>query len=333
MPYRSYRPRRATRAATKSSPPLKGKVSLLRRRRKPRSMGQVNKMLNRLKSAVNKNTMRTYGEIQMRRDQYTSVFPDQRDSIYDLSAEQPVILCHQSARASAAMWQCRYDSVAGSLSVAQCGSFPQQISPAESVAAVYKKYDTLQFWANSENVQPKFLLKHVDYQFNMTFKGVEGYIQLLLITPRRIWPAHAVGPGAIQTEFQLPYSLPGWMNTCVFSQNQYTANPQYYTQKVLKTHYFNCLPRSASGPTYIQSQPTKCWNVRVKSNAIISVADANDAAQVYDWTDIAAGKKSFLMLRTSVPQSSVTYTDPNARIACDIFKQTVWRDNLGNSGA
>lgn len=323
-----------TKRSARSSPPLKSKPGILRRKRPARSFTAVNKQLKQLKYAVNKNTVRSYGEIQLRRDQYMSSFADQRDNVYDLSSHQPILFCHQSIRAHAPVWQSRYSpGPPGVISVQQVGAFPQQIAPATSYDSTYEKYNQLMAWNNSENVQPKFLLKHVDYTFNMDMRGVEGYIQLVLVTPKRIFAAHTALPPAVQTKFELPYSLPGWINTCVHSDDMYQSNPQYFREKVLKTHYFSTKPRTAVGPTFVQTNSLRSWKVRVRSNAVISVADNNDPAQVYDWSDIPAGKKSFIMVRTSVPPADIVYLNADKRIALQMFRTCCWRDQTGNSGA
>jgi len=360
----STNPRRSV--STRTKPLVRRRPGMAISKKKARTRRDVNKKLTTLRTAVKRLQMRTYGELQLAAQAFyhrgDTVHSPDTPFVYNLCAEQPLMWCAQAIRRGSAVWQIQYDPslAAGSrFNENQIGSFDtqkfayrelqQSLLPDQDL-----RYDTLQYWANSQGVQPKYLLKNSTYELDIIAAGVSGYVELCAVSMARNF---ARGQNAASYTF--PTGLRSYINTCKGSVD---CNP--ISQQVTKVR---CLKRMYFQYPDVQSPPAVTFNkyfgprqqimrLKMKHNNVIAVAvlepnigsgtPGGNPNQVIDWTEIPLEQQTWLMLRTSIPQaaipgdpvpgsSPVIYYppghDPRKRLSCQFRRVVSWRDYLGNS--
>jgi len=196
-------------------------------------------------------------------------------------------------------------------------------------------------------VENKFLLGTVGYNINLVALGVTGNVQLCMVYEKNnVQETQATA---------LPSALRSFVNTTPLSDDQNVVASRFWKVKVLKSHYFGTIAVQGvqtNAPTslHIKAQAhqnfvQKNWHVSVKSGNVITVSDKDTLGGIINYKEIPLKKRSWLMLRTSVPQNDITLgyapggvptyvrpgSDPFRRISAQIQRTISWRDSSGAS--
>lgn len=332
-------------------------------KKKAKTRRDVNKKLTTLRTAVKRLQMKTYGELQLAAQAFyhrgDGIHSPDTPHIYDLCAEQPLMFCPQAIRSFAAVWQLKYNPAAvpgNRFGESQIGSFdPQQFAFAQLNADPSpqndQRYNTLQYWKNSQGVQPKFLLKHSAYEFEVSAAGVNGYVEICALSNRRNWTRDAVAQS-----YALPTGLRSYVNTCKGSIDCNVISQQVTKVRVLKRMYFQYTGvRDSNTPPNVQGERkyfgarSQIVRISMKHNNVIAVAvlepsigsgtAGGNANQVIDYTEIPLESQTWILVRTSVPMSAIQSPsgEPNPgaspfyRLDLQMRRVVSWRDWLGNS--
>jgi len=329
-----------------------------------RTRRDVNKKLTTLRTAVKKLQMKTYGETQLAAQAFyhrgDAIHSPDTPHIYDLCAEQPFMFCVQAIRKNAAVWQLRYNP-AGPVGLrfneSQCGSFDtQKFAYAElnqdPTTQNDQRFNTLQYWNNSQGVQPKYLLRNSAYEIEVLAAGVTGYVEICAVSNRRNWTRSGNAAG-----YALPTGLRSYVNTCKGSLDCNVVSQQVTKVRVLKRMFFQYSgvrndtvdPPTQQGQNKYFGSRTQIVRLKMNHNNVIAVAvlepsigsgsAGGSTNQVIDFTEIPVEQQSWIMVRTSVPQSHLVRTggttapgsDPFTRLDCQLRRVVCWRDWLGNS--
>lgn len=332
-------------------------------RKKAKTRRDVNKKLTTLRTAVQRLQMKTYGEVQLQAQAFyhrgDGIHSPDTPHVYDLCAEQPLMFCPQAIRNFAAVWQLRYNPAAlpgARFNELQIGGFdPQKFAfaqlNADPTSQNDERYNTLQYWKNSQGVQPKYLLKNSAYEFEVSAAGVSGYVEICAVSNRRNFIRSATSQF-----YALPSGLRSYINTCKGSLDCNVISQQVTKVRVLKRMYFqyygvrnNDDPPIVSGANKYFGPRSQVVRIKMKHNNVIAVAvleptiGSGDAGgnpnQVIDYTEIPVEQQTWIMVRTSVPQSALTPltgaptpgADPFFRLDLQMRRVVCWRDWLGNS--
>ena len=333
-------------------------------KKKAKTRRDVNKKLTTLRTAVKKLQMKTYGETQLAAQAFyhrgDTIHSADTPHIYDLCAEQPIMFCPQAIRKNAAVWQLRYNSAAAAgarFAEVQCGSFDTQKFAfaqlnADPDPANDERYNTLQYWKNSQGVQPKYFLKNSAYEFEVLAAGVNGYVEICAVSNKRNFIRQSAA-----ASYALPTGLRGYVNTCKGSLDCNVISQQCTRVRVLKRMYFQYtgVRNDSAAPPVIQAQNkyygarSQIVRIKMQHNNVIAVAvlepnigsgtAGGNPNQVIDYTEIPVEQQTWIMVRTSVPKSQLVRVggglapgaDPFNRLDLQMRRVVCWRDWLGNS--
>jgi len=253
----------------------------------------------------------------------------------------------QSIRRGAAVWQSKYDPAnapGARFSIAQIGAFDRQQHALSNLeGANFSAYRTTEYWNNSQDVQPKFLLKDQYFNGRLRANGVQGWFEICMVTPRR----HFIDKTTLR--YQMPNQLQGMVYTCEGSDDCQVINSQVFSVKVLKRFHFDqeiTVPTQQDPTGKVYGEEQKTFRLHIKSNNVIAVADTNATGQVYDWTDIPTEQHSYLVFRTTVKQDEIQgqqvpgsnppiYYPPGSfegrRLELQLRRVVKWADQTGNS--
>jgi len=315
--------------------------------------------LSKLCTTVAKLSKQAFGYQQLGRQYIVHdtdvVHPVGTTSIFDLCSEQPIAWCHQAITERSLIWQCKYNSqvIPAAWTVTTVGSWAKQpFFPALSGGPSLSEYDSQLFWGNSANsagvkVENKFLLGTVGYDINLTALGVTGNVQLCMVYEKNT---------VEETQATvMPASLRSFVNTTPLSDDQNVVSSRFWKVQVLKSHYFSTIAiqgvqNNAPTSLHVKAQAhqnfvQKHWHVSVKSGNVITVSDKDSLGGIINYKEIPLKKRSWLMLRTSVPENDITLgyapggvptfippgSDPTRRISAQIQRTISWRDSSGAS--
>jgi len=308
-----------------------------------RSRADVNKRLRALTSVTRKLQVRSYGELQYQRYQYLNVGAG--STIWQLCDSQPLCFMHQAINEGAAVWQCRHDvSVAPpTFDTIQIGSWSIQPFEPATINPLYAKHDSLQYWANARGasaptlasqqvpiVQPKFMLKYVDYTIQIeAVKSVNDILEVVMVTPRKSYAKTTTNAVTMPLDGLIAHTY-----TCPLSKDRSIANFQFYKHQVLKRVYMNTAPSIGGVQQVLHTNNRRELTFRVYSNSVCCFADTTKNAQVYDWTELSLLSQSFIMLRTSIERRKIDNLvsgNSTAGFNLSMQKTVVFRDQLGQS--
>ena len=330
-------------------------------KKKARTRADVNKKLTTLRTAVKKLQTRTYGEAQLDAQAFyhrgDHVHSTDTPHVYDLCAEQPLMFCPQAIRRGAAVWQLKYTPTNGPglrFNAGQIGSFDKQKFAFQQlnedpIVQNDLKYKTTLYWDNAQGVQPKYLLKSSSYEFEITAKGVVGYVELVAMSAARNFYNHTA------TSYAFPSNLRSYVNTCKGTIDCNPISNQVTKCRVLKRVYFQYPPVNEQSNKYYGPRNV-IFKISLKHNNVIAVAvlepsigsgtAGGNPNQVIDYTEIPLEQQTWLMFRTSIPQSAIPGEqvpgsdppiyyppghDPKTRLDVQMRRVVHWRDWLGNS--
>jgi len=315
--------------------------------------------LSKLCTSVAKLSKQAYGYQQLGRQYIVHdtdvVHPVGTTSIFDLCSEQPVAWCHQAITERSLIWQLKYNDqvIPNTWDVNSIGSWAKQpFVPVVTGGPALTEYDSQLFWGNSANsggvkVENKFLLGTCSYNINLVALGVTGNVELCMV-----YEKNYVGQ---QQYTEMPSALRSFPNTTPLSDDQNVVSSRFWKVKVLKRHYFGTIAIQGTqnnAPTDLhvkaqvhQNYVQHNWHVSVKSGNVITVSDKDSLGGIINYKEIPLKKRSWLMLRTSVPQNDITLgyapggvptyippgSDPFRRISVQIQRTISWRDSSGAS--
>lgn len=368
---------------TRTKPLVRRRPGMRLTKKKAKNLKGVNNRLKDLRTAVKKLQSRTYGELQLDAQAFyhrgDTVHSPDTPYIYDLCAEQPVMFCPQAIRRGAAAWQIRYDSsgLPGQrFNSLQIGSFDKQkfayqVLNEDPVPGLDLRYKTTHYWDNSLGVQPKYLLKNSNYEFQVSANGVTGYVELCALSQARNFHASTAAQN-----YAFPSGARSYINTCKGTIDCNPISQQVTKVRVLKRIYFQYAGiRSNDGnPPYVGTGKyfgprNVIFRIQLKHNNVIAVTvlepstgsgvtNTNSGAiaqpawttaqpgQVIDYTEIPLEQQTWLMFRTSIPKSDipgeqVPGSDPpiyypaghdtERRLEVQMRRIVSFRDALGNS--
>lgn len=344
---RVRRPMRpASKLTVKSRPPMRRAPGRRLSTKYARSRRDVNKRLRALTKVTRSLQARSYGEIQYQR--YQCIRTGNVGSvIWQLCDSQPLCFMHQAINSDAAIWQCRHDTsvVPNIFQTQQIASWRIQPFEPATLNGAYGPNDSLQHWANARGaappvgslptvnqvpiVQPKFLLKYVDYTIQVKgIRNVNDILEVVLVTPRKSFAKTRTGA------FTMPLDgLISHCYTCPLSEDRSIANFQYYKHQVLKRIYMNTEPSVGGTQQYLHTNNRRELTFRVSSNSVCTFADTTVPGEVYDWTELSLLSQSFIMLRTSVPRRLINNDNEavSSGFQLRMQKTVCFRDQLGNS--
>lgn len=363
--YGAKRTNKRARRTTGANPLVRRRPGMRLKGRYAKTRKQVNNRLSEMRVAIKKLQGRTYGETQLADQAFYHVddplYSPDSPNIYDLCSEQPVCWCLQAIRSATAVWQLKYspaNAPGARFNVLQIGSFDRQKFLFEQLNAdpnpsLDVRFRTTEFWRNSEGVAPKFLLKSSSYEGRIRAHGVVCWVELCLVTA----PRNFFG-NSRNLNYQIPSALRSFVGTCYGSEDRNVVNYQTNKVKVLKRFYFE-QPQEDPDDTVTTADRTvyygateKLFSIHVKSNNVISVADQDDPAQVFDYTEIPLEQQSWLMWRTSLqyseckgkqltpgspgpppvpPTYGPQFSYEGRRLELQLRRVVSWRDQVGNS--
>lgn len=364
--YGAKRTNNRSRRVTGSGVTVRRRPGMRLKKRYAKTRKQVNSRLSEMRVAIKKLQGRTYGETQLA-DQAFYHVPDplyspNSPNIYDLCSEQPVAMCLQAIRDHSAVWQLKYipGNAAGSrFNAYQCGSFVRQpflfqVLNADPNPSLDIRWRTTEFWRNSEGVASKFLLKNSTYEGRIRAHGVACWVEICLVSaPRNFYG------NSRNAAYNMPSALRSFVGTCHGADDRNVINFQAQKVKCLKRFYFE-QPQEDPDETIDSSNRTiyygateKLFNIHIKHNNVIAVADQDDPAQVFDYTEIPLEQQSYIVLRTSLQYDEckgkqLTPGDPTAdppvpptygphfsyegrRLEVQLRRVVCWKDQVGNS--
>lgn len=346
MPYasRTRRPMRpASKLLVKSRPPNRRAPGRRLSTKYARTRADVNKRLRALTSVTRKLQVRSYGELQYQRYSYVNV--GDGSTIWQVCDSQPMCFMHQAINDGAAVWQCRHDTAAvpQTFSTIQIGSWRVQPFEPATINPAYAINDSLQYWANARGssapalasnqvpiVQPKFLLKYVDYTMQITgVKNCNDILEVVMVTPRKQFAKTSSNSVTMPLDGLIAHTY-----TCPLSKDRSIANFQFYKHQVLKRIYMNTQPSVGGTQQYLHTNNRRELTFRVSSNSVCCFADTTKPAQVYDWTELSLLSQSFIMVRSSIERRAVdnlVSANSTAGFNITMQKTACFRDQVGQS--
>ena len=381
--YRRYRrPTMYRRRSSFKSRPTNARKPGLPIRRLPRvsfrrplraSVAATRKTQMQLVRSVKRLQLGKYGNTQLSRQLFvhfpTPVHPGNTAAILDLCSEQPVGWCIQGIADPSPVRQIVYDPLAAppTFGLQVVGTFTEQPFRPGAINPAYAEYNSQRFWGNTEGgtsapaVSTKFLLKSQGYDINLQALGLQGYVELVMLSyPKGMpYPAHTTGTGGSLIDCQMPDALLGFVDTTPLSENQNVFSRAQLKQKVLKRWFFstgdvqgrplNAPPTEHAKAAVHQTYSKKHWTVRIKSNNVIEVTSRSNQSASYISDNIPLGSQTWLMLRTSVPHSALTAVYPGVppivpppspipagsgefqRLQISVARTVSWADQIGQS--
>lgn len=351
---------------TSTKPLVRRRPGMHLTKKKAKNLKGVNSRLKDLRTAVKKLQSRTYGELQLDAQAFyhrgDHVHSPDTPFIYDLCAEQPIMLCPQAIRRGAAVWQLKYSPTNGPglrFNALQIGSmdkqkFAYQTLNGDPIVQNDLRYKTTQYWDNALNVQPKYLLKSSSYEFEVTANGVTGYVELCALSQARNFHASAAAQN-----YAFPSGARSYVNTCKGTIDCNPISQQVTKVRCLKRMYFQYPHRddSPSNQSLKYFGPRNViFRIQLKHNNVIAVAvlepttgsgvTTGSPGQVIDYTEIPLEQQTWLMFRTSISQKAIEGEqvpgsdppiyyppghDPERRLEVQMRRVVSWRDQLGSS--
>lgn len=357
---------------TRTKPLVRRRPGMRLTKKKAKNLKGVNNRLKDLRTAVKKLQSRTYGELQLDAQAFyhrgDTVHSPDTPFIYDLCAEQPVMFCPQAIRRGSAVWQIKYDPSAAAgarFNSLQIGSFDKQKFAYQTLNAdpnpqLDLRYKTTEYWDNAMNVQPKYLLKNSSYEFEVSSRGVDGYVELCALSQARNFHSSTSAQN-----YAFPSGARSYINTCKGTIDCNPISQQVTKVRVLKRLYF----QYEYGNVRYFGPRNVIFRINLKHNNVIAVTVLEPSTgsgvtrinngsiaqpawtgvqpgQVIDYTEIPLESQTWLMFRTSIPQSKipgdqVPGSDPpiyyppghdaDRRLEIQFRRVCSWRDALGNS--
>lgn len=342
---RVRRPMRpASKLLVKSRPPNRRPPGRRLSTKYARSRSDVNKRLRALTKVTRSLQVRTYGETQYQRYQYLNAGAG--STIWQSCDSQPLCFMHQAINDSAPVWQCRHDTsaVPQTFQTIQIGSWRSQPFEPATINPLYEKHDSLQYWKNARGasalaggtnqvpiVQPKFLLKYVDYTIQVEgVKTLNDMLEVVLVTPRKSFAKTNTNAITMPVDGLISHCY-----TCPLTKDRSIANFQYYKHQVLKRIYMNTQSSVGGVQQFLHTNNRRELTFRVSSNSVVSFADTTKPGEVYDWTELSLLSQSFIMIRSSIQRrriDNLVSANSTAGFNLEMFKTVCFRDQLGNSG-
>lgn len=198
----------------------------------------------------------------------------------------------------------------------------------DGLPASYNKFDQLQYWSQAGGVQNDYYHSHTNYTMNFVGQACTGYIDVFLIHPKKSY-----NPSA-QQDISLPNGLPGFTHLTQGEVQQYAINPQYFSCKRIKRHYFNTAAPAGVTPEERELQTNPNFDIKFRITAPkmrrrIKAPELNDGTASLDSTDIPFHKQDWILVSTSIRNADSS--DDNFIQCKSMIRTCYWRDYFGSS--
>lgn len=306
--------------------------SAIRKKRRPKakSVAKLTRSVAKLKVAQN-------GAPQMSRQNAEWNVGGPVTHTNYISNIRPLCFLHQAISVNSPIHSL-YPQPGIGIDLNEAGEWKKQIFPltqpvlaqpaGQGYPTSYNKYDQLQYWGESEGVQNRYFHSSTLYQMQCTGVACTGFVDVFLIHPKR-----SFNPSE-QQDVNLPNSLPGFTHLSLGDNNMYSVNPQYFSCKRIKRHYFNTARLAGGGASSereLQTNPDFDIQFRIvnaKSRRLIRAPEQFQGA-ILDSTDIPYSKQDWILISTTIDDRDST---PDNHIRIQSLNRTCyWRDYLGAS--
>lgn len=300
------------------------------KRAKKASNVKTNTQLTR---AVQTLKTKAHGDRQMGRHQVRWVGNLNQNPRY-LSNIRPICFLHQAISEGSLLHTLELTpagaGVPATLLPKTAGTWALQTLPVITqqnlLPADYDRFDQLQYWQQSGGVQNKFYHTSTRYTLRCQSVAARGFVDIFLCCPKRSFHRTTA------KDVSLPLGLCGFTNMSVGCGDPYQINPDFWSCKRIKRHYFNCANQNNGNADYrtVQTNPDFDIDFTVTNKKSQQLIASTDIAQggVVDYTDVAYRKQMWIVISTTLEESDVGAEN---HIKIDLKRSTKYRDYYGAS--